>query len=101
MAPDFFNRSVVGAMLLLAAVGVVDGVIDDDLDGAAVFAMVAFLGVVLLARMSWGRPGIPVRADLARWMQERAIEGDETIGQIADRALGAYRADLLRAGEQD
>ncbi|NIR39120.1 MAG: hypothetical protein GWN79_17560 [Actinobacteria bacterium] len=101
MTPDFFNRSLVAAVAVLAVVGVIDSAVDDDFDSLAVFAMVILLSLGLVARMTWGRPGVPVRADLARWLHQRATDGGESIGQVADRALSAYRAELLDTGDPD
>ena len=81
--------------VLVAAVGAVDAAIGWSWDLVVVFGLVALLQLLLLARLSSRRRSIPIRADLMRWVRDRAaVEGDSP-DLVVDRALAAYRADLV------
>jgi hypothetical protein len=95
MVPTVTNRGVLIATVLVAAVGVVDALVGRAYDLVVVFTIVGALQLVLLARLSSRRPHVPVRADLVAWLTERAaLEGDSVEAEI-DRALAAFRDDLI------
>ena len=95
MLPTVTNRTVLILSCLVAIVGAVDAAVGDKWDLVAVFAMAFLLQLVLLVRLSARRPSVPIRADLVRWLRDRAADEGDDAGLIADRALAAYRADLL------
>jgi hypothetical protein len=66
-------------------------------DLVAIFAALVVGLVALLARTSLQRPLVPLRADLVRWMGQRAAISGEPTGAVADRAVAAYRAGLTQA----
>lgn len=107
MTPTVSTRLTIAVMIAVAAVGVVAAALDDDWDLAAVFVVLAALAVGLLARTAARRPLVPIRADLVRWMNDRAAVSGDRMERLADRAIAAYRDGLggedsgPRAGPQD
>ena len=98
MTPTIVNRGVLIMTMLVAVIGMIDATIGHAYDLVAVFAIIGVLQLGLLVRMQGRRPQIPIRADLVRWFTERAaLEGDTPESQI-DRALAAFRDDLVGAG---
>jgi transposase len=63
--------------------------------------LVAVLQLLLVMRTNGRRPSVPIRADLVRWLRDRAAAEGEPAELIADRAVSAYRADLLGADRRD
>jgi hypothetical protein len=53
---------------------------------------------LLLGSAQRRRP-VLVRADLGRWMADKAAVSGERIEDVADRALSAYRAGLVDGGD--
>lgn len=86
--------------VLVALVGAVDAAIGGNWDLFAVFVLVAVLQLLLMLRTNGRRPSIPIRADLVRWLRDRASAEGEPAELVADRAISAYRADLLGSGQQ-
>ncbi len=78
----------------VTVVGIVDGIVSGDADVVALFALALLGWAVIFVRISWHRPTVPIRADLVRWLEERAIDGGESIDAVADRAIAAYRRGL-------
>lgn len=93
------NRVVLLVTLLVAAVGALDAAIGGVWDLFTVFVLVALLQLVLLLRISGRRPAVPLRADLVRWLRDRAEAEGESAERIIDRAVSSYRAGLV--GDQD
>ncbi len=81
--------------LLVAAVGAVDAGIGGSFDLFVLFLVVASLCLVGLVRAAARRDAVAVRADLARWLAVTAAEQGEHPGDLADRAIGAFRAALV------
>ena len=81
----------------ISVVGAVDAGIGGNWDLAVVFVLIAVLQLLLLLRLARRRPAVPLRADLVRWLLDRASSEGESAQVIADRAVGAYRDDLLGA----
>lgn len=95
MIPTVTNRGALLVTVAVALVGIVDAAIGHSYDLLAVFTIVAVLQFMLIIRMSSRRPDVPIRADLVRWFRDRAaLEGENTEAMI-DRALAAYRDDLV------
>ena len=94
MVPNLSNRLILGAASIVAVIGVIDSAIGRQWDLLVVFSLVLALQLLLWAHISWGRPAVPLRADLVRWMSDRAVAGGEPVGRVGDRAVAAYRAGL-------
>lgn len=99
MSPTSSSRAVGSLMIVLAAVGLADAVRGGHWDLAVLLGALAVLAALALASTVGRRPLVPIRRDLVRWMARRAAEGDERLGDVADRAVGAYRSALT--GEED
>jgi hypothetical protein len=101
MVPTLTNRAVLLFACAVAVVGGLDAGFGGSWDLVAVFILVASMQLVLLLRLSSRRPAVPLRSDLVCWLRDRAaLEGD-TAELIADRAVSAYRADLLGTSSVD
>jgi hypothetical protein len=83
---------LIGLVALIATIGVIDAAAGRSPDLVALFATIDGLAIVL-ARRAWiGRRPICARPDLVSWMTELAAAGAESVDDVADRAIGAYRA---------
>jgi hypothetical protein len=79
--------------LTVAAVGVVDAGRSRDGDLVAVFVTIVVLQVlVVVSRRSPDRREVPVRRDLADWLDERARNTGDTVEQVVDRMVTQYRS---------
>lgn len=99
--PTVTNRAVLLVTLLIAAVGALDAAVGRVGDLFTVFVLVGLLQLVLLLRISGRRPTVPVRADLVRWLRDRAEVEGESAERIVDRAVSSYRAGLVGDGEAE
>lgn len=94
------NRAVLALTVAVAVVGAVDAAVSIDWDLFVVFVLIGLLQMVLLLRLSGRRPALSVRADLVRWLRDRAASEGESTERIVDRAVSAYRDGLVGvAGE--
>jgi len=99
MRPTMFTRSTITVLIVLAVVGAVDAAAGGEWDLTVIFgALVAGLAF-LLARTALSRPLVPIRGDLVRWLASRADVLGERPGDVADRAVSAYRDGLT--GDRD
>lgn len=94
------NRLAVALIGLLAAVGAVDAAIGGQADLAVLQAVVVMLSASVLLRAVVPSRMVPVRGDLARWLDQRAADGTEEAGDVANRAIALYRAGLTGAIER-
>ena len=99
MPPDYFSRSLLAATLICLGVGLVDALVEGHTDTAVIVACATALLAAYAAHQWRQRPTIPVRRDHAVWLHERAVEGEESMTAVVDRAVGAYRAGLLPEGD--
>lgn len=97
MPATTWSRFVLAALVLVAVVGVADGVRGREWDTTVLFGVLAVTLAGLLAATLLGRPLVAIRADLARWLEGRASVTGDRPGALADRALAAYRAGLVGA----
>jgi len=95
VVPTPTNRAVLVLTAAVALVGVIDAAVGRNWDLLAVFALIAVLQGVRLLRLGGRRRSVPLRADLVRWLRDRAAAEGESAELIADRAVSAYRADLV------
>jgi hypothetical protein len=92
--PDLFDRALTLVGVVVAAVGLVDGVRSHEPDLTLLCAVMAVLFITLLARSAWGQQRVPVRRDLAQWLARRAALEGEPVEQLANRSLAAHQAAL-------
>ena len=97
MVPSVTNRAVLALTVAVAVVGAVDAAVSIDWDLFVVFVLIGLLQLVLLLRLSGRRPALSVRADLVRWLRDRAASEGESTERIVDRAVSAYRDGLVGA----
>jgi hypothetical protein len=83
------------AALVVAAVGIIDAAAGSNLDLVVVFvAVVVLVGLELLR--SWrDRHCVALRSDVSAWLAARAATTDETVTDLASRAISAYRVGLV------
>ena len=86
---------------LIAAIGLVDAALGEVPDLVVVFAMIVVVALIAAARTWTTRTRVAVRPDLVRWMTEAAAQGAESVDDVANRALGAYRAGLVVSAEPE
>ncbi|MCP5024798.1 MAG: hypothetical protein GY929_00805 [Actinomycetia bacterium] len=99
MIPSLAMRALITTTLLVAVVGAVDATIGEAYDLVAVFFTIALVQLVLLIRLGRRRRDITLRADLAVWIRDRAATQAESSEAVLDRAVAAYRADLVGSPE--
>lgn len=88
------RRAVMAAALLIAVVGLIDALRGGEPDLATLFALLCVALAWLVAGASTRRTLVGVRADLARWIEERSALTGEPAERIVDRALADDRARL-------
>ncbi|MCP3857425.1 MAG: hypothetical protein GY745_01105 [Actinomycetia bacterium] len=101
MIPSLAIRALVMTTGLVAMVGAVDATIGKAYDLVAVFVSIALVQLMLLIRLGSRRRDVTLRADLAVWTRDRASSQAETSEAILDRAVAAYRAELLGVERPD
>lgn len=96
MSPTQRHRALIVAGLIVALVGTVDAVRGGQTDLAVLFGVLAVLLAIGLATSWPRRRQIGVRADLARWIDDRSALTGESADRIIDRAVADQR-DRLRS----
>lgn len=94
MAPTDLNRLILLLSTVVAIVGAVDALIGGEHDLVVVFVLAAVLQLVLLLRLQFGRPAVPLRRDLVAWLRQRSAEQGEPLEALADRCVASARAEL-------
>ncbi len=95
MTPSHSNISLVVVTVIVAAVGLVDAIVSDEADFAAVFGVMVLLLGALLLRTQTSRVRVTLRSDLVAWLRRRSAASGEPMEAIADRAVAAYRAQFV------
>ena len=98
--PSLGSQLVLTVALLLTLVATIDAALGRHWDLVTLEGVVDVLLALLLVGTHWGRPGVPIRSDLVRWMRRRAVETGEPMGAIADRAVATYRRDVADVHEE-
>ncbi len=75
-------------------IAVIDAALGNNWDLIVVTAVVLVLQVAALAKLGRRRLQVPLRADLARWLEDRASVTGESIESIVDRAMAGFAARL-------
>ena len=89
-------RTLLGVSILIAVVGAVDAARGAHWDQ---FALLCALGALsLIATIRSGR-AIRPRSDLMHWVDWQASVTDDDPNRIVDRALAAYRSQMLPDAE--
>ena len=89
-------RTLLGVSILVAVVAAIDAARGAHWDQ---FALLCALGALsLIALVGAGRSVRP-RPDLMNWVEQQAAVTDDDPSRIVDRALAAYRAQMLPDAE--
>ena len=82
--------------VVVSLAGAVDAAVGSVWDQFAILAVVIALLVLSLVTMTLttGRPTVPIRADLVRWLRTRAAIEGEPLETLTDRAIATYREHL-------
>ena len=91
------GRAVSALILLLSSVAAIDAAIGGAWDIVVLGSAVALCAGAQLIAGATGRIPVPIRGDLARWLERSAAEGGEQAADVADRAVAAYRVGLTGA----
>lgn len=94
LAPSLGTQVVLAVALVLSVVATVDASVGRHWDLVVVTGAVDVVLALILASSRWGRPGVPIRSDLVRWLRRRAVETGEPLEAIVDRAVATYRRDV-------
>lgn len=95
MSPLLTTRLLLLLIVGACAVGVIDAVIDSTWDHVVLFGVGTTVGLVLLAKLSFGRQAVRLRPDLVHWLDQRSQLTGEPLGHIADRGIATYRSTLV------
>lgn len=87
-------------LTVIAIVGCIDGIIDDNNGPAALFGVLA-VGIVGLTRIRSGEFTVSIRRDLASWMERVSPVTGETPDEMSDRAISRLRAGFIDLSEDD
>lgn len=87
----FGVRLALGAALTVTAVGAVATAVDGSWDLFVLFVFVLVCQAGIGIALTGSRRLVSLRADLARWAEERAAVTGEPAPRIVDRCVAAYR----------
>lgn len=82
----------------IAAAGIVDAVRDDRAGPAVLFAIL-LIGVVVQAQWRTSRAAVPLRRDLASWLERTSPATGESPESMANRAVSRLRAAFIDSAE--
>ena len=89
-------RTLFGVSILVAVVAAIDAARGAHWDQFALLCVLAALSLIALVRT--GRTVEP-RPDLMNWVEQQAAVTDDDPNRVVDRALAAYRAQMLPDAE--
>lgn len=81
--------------VLISVVGATDALVGGAADLFVLFVAVAALCALGAVRTAHAREGFRLRTDLVRWLEVTAAEQGERPADLADRAIGTFRAGLV------
>lgn len=88
------QRTMVLTAAVLCLAGIVEGLRIDEPSVAVLFGLVLLVGAGIARDRASQRP-IRVRPDLREWLDDTASVTGDTIEELTNTALSAYRAGLL------
>lgn len=93
-------RMLLCASLVIVLVAGVDAVRGDHWDQVVMLSVLALLIGSALGLWLRARCSIRLRPDLFAWVQAHAAHTDDEPRRVVDRALAAYRAEMLPDAEE-
>lgn len=99
MTASTTTRTLLLAILVVAAVGVLDAAIGPAWDLVVLFVLIGALATTLLLRGLGDRRPMAVRADLAAALLARSQRTGEPLDQLTDRAVATYLEALAEPDE--
>jgi hypothetical protein len=100
MISDGVGTALTVVATLAALVGLADAIVGGSADLTVIFVIVLAACLAQLLRVRPRRRPVRLRADLARWLTERAQLAGEPVEQVADRAVATYRSALGEPGRR-
>lgn len=94
-------RALLGMSVVLALIAGFDAFRGDHWDQFTMLVILAALSLAAIAFEARRPVSVRVRPDLFVWVQEHAARTDDDPQRVLDRALAAYRAEMLPDAEDD
>lgn len=88
-------RTLLITSICLASIAGLDAVRGDHWDQFAMLGVLAGLSVVGLVLHERQRSAVRLRPELLAWLEDHAARTDDEPRRVVDRAMAAYRAQLL------
>jgi len=85
-------RMLLGVSTLIAVVAAIDAALGAHWDQ---FALLCVLGVLSLIALVGAGRSVRLRPDLMNWVEQQSAVTDDDPNRVVDRALAAYRAQML------
>jgi hypothetical protein len=92
-------RLVLGAIVLISAVAALDAARGSHWDQLAMLLVVGSLAVAGLVMSAWLGNAVRLRPDVMAWVKQQAALTDDEPRLLVDRAIAAYRAQMLPDAE--
>ena len=93
MIDHLVQRTMVLTAAVLCLAGIVEGIRNETEGTAVLFALVLAVGIGIVSQRAKRRP-VEVRPDIREWLDDTASLTGETVEELANTALSAYRAEL-------
>jgi hypothetical protein len=93
MIDHLVQRTMVLTAAVLCLAGIVEGIRNDTEGTAVLFGLVLAVGFGIVSQRAKRRP-VEVRPDIREWLDDTASLTGETVEELANTALSAYRAEL-------
>ena len=93
MIDHLVQRTMVLTAAVLCLAGIVEGIRNDTEGTAVLFGLVLAVGLGIVSQRAKRRP-VEVRPDIREWLDDTASLTGETVEDLANTALSAYRAEL-------
>lgn len=94
MTPRLRIMATASTLAVIAAVGMIDAIIDDRAGSAVLFGVLT-VGIAGLGRLRSGETTVAVRRDLASWLERVSPVTGESPDQLSDRAVSRLRAGFV------
>ena len=88
-------RTLLGTSVVLALIAALDAFRGDHWDQFAMLGLLVALLVGAIAVDTRRRASVRLRPDLLSWVRDHAARTDDEPPRVVDRALAAYRAEML------